>query len=68
MSTQRHLKLIIDVDGTCRIDAVNFVGPACQIATQELTAALGGTIQQQHDKPELRLRADHRQTDAEQAR
>ena len=35
-----HVKLIIGVDGTCQIDALNFTGPACRAATQEIANAL----------------------------
>ena len=56
MPRGKHIKLIIGVDGSCKIDAVNFIGPACQAATLEITAALGGQIDRQHDKPEARIR------------
>ncbi len=68
MPTGKHIKIIIAADGTCRIDALNFVGPACQAATQELAALLGGAITHQHLKPEARLRerVDQRQREAGQ--
>ncbi|MHC4236432.1 MAG: DUF2997 domain-containing protein [Planctomycetota bacterium] len=56
MPRGRHVKLIIGVDGTCQIAAVNFTGPTCQAATGEITAALGGQIDHQREKPEARLR------------
>ena len=52
----KHIKIVIAVDGQCAMDAINFTGPACQVATMEITAALGGQIGRQHDKPEARLR------------
>ncbi|HUU83972.1 MAG TPA: DUF2997 domain-containing protein [Phycisphaerae bacterium] len=52
----KHIKLIIGVDGTCQIDAVNFSGPSCKVATEEIAAALGGRVDHQHDKPEARIR------------
>ncbi len=68
MPAGKHMKIIIAADGTCRIDALNFVGPACQAATQELTALLGGAVVQQHLKPEARLRERADQRQAEQSR
>jgi hypothetical protein len=55
MPRGKHLKLIIGVDGTCSIDAVNFTGPSCQAATQEIAHALGGQVVQEHAKPEARI-------------
>ncbi|MBN2445772.1 MAG: DUF2997 domain-containing protein [Phycisphaerae bacterium] len=52
----KHIRVTIAPDGTCTVDAINFTGPACQLATGEITAALGGQISRQHDKPEARLR------------
>ncbi len=56
MPRGKHVKLIIGVDGECSVDAVNFIGPACQIATGEILAALGGQVINQRDKPEARFR------------
>ena len=56
MPRGKHVKIIIAADGTCSVDAINFIGPACQAATLEITAALGGQIDDQHDKPEARIR------------
>jgi hypothetical protein len=65
MPRGKHLKIIIGVDGCCAIDALNFVGPSCRQATQEVSEALG--IRTGHnDKPEARLR--ERCSDAEQER
>jgi hypothetical protein len=68
MPRGKHLKLVIAVDGTCRIDALNFVGPACLAATQEIARCLGGQIDHQHDKPEIRLRERRGQAEREAAR
>jgi hypothetical protein len=68
MRPRKHIKIIIAPDGTCTLDAINFTGPACQLATGEITAALGGQIDRQHDKPELHMREQCRQPDREQAR
>ena len=56
MSRGKHMKLIIGVDGTCQVDANDFSGPLCKVATEEIAAALGGRIDHQHDKPEARIR------------
>ena len=56
MPHNKHIKLIIAVDGKCTVDAINFAGPACHVATMEITSALGGQIDHQHDKPEARIR------------
>ena len=55
MSRGKHVKLIIAPDGTCAVDAINFTGPACKVATMEIANALGFQIGQ-HDKPEARQR------------
>ena len=56
MPRGKHMKLIIGVDGTCQVDAINFSRPSCKVATEEIAAALGGRIDHQHDKPEARIR------------
>ena len=67
MPRGKHVKLIISIDGGCSIDAVNFTGPSCQAATQEITAALGGQVGHQHSKPEARIRQRCGQREREQA-
>ena len=67
MSRGKHIRIIISPDGTCTVDALNFTGPACQVATGEITAALGGQIDHQRDKPEARLRQQSRQSDMERS-
>ena len=68
MPRGKHIKIIIAVDGQCAVDAVNFTGPACQIATLKITSALGGEIEHQHDKPEARLRERSTASEREEAR
>ena len=68
MPRGKHIKVVIASDGTCSVDAINFIGPACQVATQEITAALGDRINHQHLKPEARLRERCGQGEREQAR
>lgn len=64
----KHIKIIIANDGQCAVDAINFTGPGCRTATGEITAALGGQIDRQHDKPEVRLRERSSQAEREGAR
>jgi hypothetical protein len=68
MPRGKHLKIIIAVDGKCSIDAINFTGTACQVATIKITTILGGQIDHQHDKPEARLRERCGQAEREGAR
>ena len=56
MPRGKHVRLIIGVDGSCSIDAVNFTGPGCQAATKQIAGALGGQIDHEHAKPEARIR------------
>lgn len=64
---RKRIVIVIAADGTCTVDALHFVGPACQLATREIAQALGGPIQSEHDKPEIRLRESNRQPDREAA-
>jgi len=68
MPRGKHIQIIIGVDGRCRIDALNFTGPACQAATAEITAALGGQVDRHHDKPEVRTAQRCGHQEPEQAR
>lgn len=68
MPRGKHIKIIIASDGTCAVDAINFTGPSCQTATGEITAALGGQIDHQRTKPEVRIRQRAGQGEREQAR
>ncbi len=56
MPRSKHIRVIIGVDGTCQVDAINFSGPSCKVATEDIAAALGGRIDRRHDKPEARIR------------
>ncbi len=64
----KHIKIIIGVDGECAIDAINFTGTACQVATLEMASALGGQIEHQREKPEARTRGWCREGESEQTR
>ena len=68
MTRNRQIRVVIHIDGTCAVDAINFTGPSCQTATSEITAALGGQIDHQHVKPEIRVREACGESDREQAR
>jgi hypothetical protein len=39
MPRSKHLKIIVGVEGTCAIDAINVTGPSCLSATQEIANA-----------------------------
>lgn len=64
----KHIKIIITVDGQCAIDAINFTGSACQVATVEIATALGGQIEREREKPEARLRERSAASEREEAR
>ena len=64
----KHIKVVITVDGTCSVDAINFTGPACQAATLEIATVLGGQIERQREKPEARLRERSAASEREEAR
>ena len=68
MPRGKHIKIIIAPDGSCAVDAINFTGPSCQMATGEIAAALGGQIDHQRVKPEARIRQRCGQSEREQAR
>ncbi len=68
MPRGKHIKLIIGVDGTCQVDALNFSGSSCKVATEEIAAALGGRIALRHDKPEARIRERRGDREREGAR
>lgn len=67
MNKERHLRIVIGMDGSCSVDAINFTGPSCRTATMEVASALGVQIGH-HDKPEVRMRERSGQSDREQAR
>ena len=48
----KHVRMIIKSDGSCTVDAVNFTDATCTQATQQILSALGGTITEDHLKPE----------------
>ena len=48
----KHVKMIIRVDGTCSVDAVNFTDATCTRATQQILAALAGQVGEDRLKPE----------------
>ena len=56
MPRGKHIRIVIAADGSCSVDAMNFVGPSCQAATSEIAAALGGQVVSDRLKPEARLR------------
>ena len=68
MKRDKHIRLIIRVDGTCTVDAMNFTDATCMRATQEITRALAGKTIDERVKPEARMHAQHGQREAEGAR
>ena len=68
MTRNKQIRIVIRPDGTCAVDAISFTGPSCQAATGEITAALGGQIDHQRDKPEVHVRKRCGQSEREQAR
>jgi len=56
MLHDKHIRIVIASDGTCSVDALRFSGPACQLATREIVAALGGQVIRDQLKPEARAR------------
>jgi len=68
MKREKHIKITISSDGAVTVDAINFRGSGCKDATKEITAALGGQIEHECDKPEIRLRQQRGQSDREAAR
>ncbi len=56
MRRDKHVRMIIRPDGTCAVDAVNFVDAGCRQVTRQITEALAGRTIGEHDKPEARNR------------
>jgi hypothetical protein len=48
----KQIRMLIRVDGTCSIDAVNFTDATCTQATRQIMQMLGGQVTQEHLKPE----------------
>ena len=67
MPRGKHIRIIIAVDGSCSVDAMNFAGPSCQTATCEIAAALGGQVVSDRLKPEARIRERSAQRGRESA-
>ena len=56
MRRDKHVRMIIRPDGTCAVDAINFVDAGCRQVTRQITEALAGRTIGEHDKPEARNR------------
>ncbi len=52
MPAVKHIRMLIQPDGTCSIDAVNFTDATCKSATQQIIQALGGPLMEERFKPE----------------
>ena len=56
MRRDKHVRMIVRPDGTCAVDAINFVDAGCRQVTRQITEALAGRTIHEHDKPEARNR------------
>jgi hypothetical protein len=52
----KHVEVVIALDGTCTIDALNFMDASCTQVTRQLAEALGGQIVADRLKPEAAIR------------
>lgn len=52
MPMTKHVRMLIQPDGSCTVDAVNFSDGTCMQATQQIMAALAGQITIDRFKPE----------------
>jgi hypothetical protein len=50
--TEKHVQIIVASDGTCTIDTIDFKDASCTQVTQQLIAALGGSVVADRLKPE----------------
>ncbi len=48
----KHVKLIIQHDGSCTLDAINFADATCTQATQQILNALAAQVTAEWHKPE----------------
>ncbi len=52
MSAVKHIRMLIDPNGTCSIDAINFTDATCTSATQQIMHSLAGQLVDERIKPE----------------
>ena len=50
----KHVRLVIHIDGSCSVDAINFTDATCTHATQQIMQALAGQVAEERPKPEAR--------------
>ena len=48
----KHVKLVIQPDGSCSVDAINFADATCTQATQQILQALAAQVTAERHKPE----------------
>jgi hypothetical protein len=63
----KHVRMIIRLDGSCTVDAINFTDATCTQATQQILSALGGPVTEDRLKSEaqrLPPRANSRKEEA----
>ena len=63
MARGKHVKLLIHTDGSCSVDAVDFIDASCLSVTNEITSALAGRVLNEQHKPEARIRQQRGQTE-----
>ena len=68
MRREKHIKMIIRVEGTCAVDAMNFTDATCMWATHEIVRALAGRTIKEQLKPEARIGGRQAHSRTEKAR
>lgn len=68
MSRDKTIKVHINADGSCSIDAQNFHGKGCTSAIDEILSDLGATDVKRTDKPEIRQPQSARERGKESSR
>ena len=52
----KHVRMIINPDGACTVDAINFTDATCKQATEQIMQALAGQVTDEQLKPEAQRR------------
>ncbi len=61
----KQVKVLIHVDGSCSVDAIEFSDASCLKVTKEITSALAGRVIDERYKPEARIRQRSPHTERE---
>ncbi len=51
----KYVRIVIRLDGSCTVDAMNFTDAGCKQVTGAITDALGGCVVNDRTKPEARI-------------